>query len=271
MESEIPFGEESNATDYKKHIEYALKLPDQENSIFLARAYHAEIGPGRVLGFNAESFKIVTLAPDVLLHANWGTAVQGSGSYVCGSDLLLAKKDGKWVEVFRDTHSGYSKSGLAHTSSSQLTFSFDSQSRTLLIRRTDSQFDFYEGKVYPLGRQVSIGIEEHNKGLPAFASHYSIVTDWPCKLENGALTWGPGTCFLELGPQPFPTLEVVTFLRISSQIPSIQDSTDEDIATSIRKLNSQFGDSGVYWGTVRIKNDLPKYEENRLHRYRMDS
>ena len=271
VQKEIPVDDEPLAKEYSKHVEYALKIENQEEGIFLARAYHGDSAMYRTLGFDSESFKLVALAPDVLLHATWSTARQGNGANTCESDLLLAKTNGIWTEVFRDTHDGYSKAGLAHTRSTKLRFSFDAESRAMIVEKSITTFDYWEGEPHLFGRQVAIGTEEANKDAPVYASQTSLVEEWPCTLGDGELKWGAGSRHLTLGSGPFKLQNVVRFLKTGSNIEELAALDDETLSTRIRALNPHFGTSDMCWGIIRFGIDVPRYVENRGHLYWMSN
>jgi hypothetical protein len=271
VQKEIPADDERLAKDYSMHVEYSLKIESQEDEIFLARAYHGDSAGYRTLGFDTKSFKLVTLSPDVLLHATWSTARQGNGANTCESDLLLAKTNGKWKVVFRDTHDGYYKAGLPHTESTKLSFSFDAESRALIVEKSFSKFDYWEGEPDIFARQVAIGIEDDNKDAPVYASSYSLVEEWLCALGEGELRWGVGSRHLMLNSGPFKLRDVVRFLRERTNVDETKAMTVEELSSRIRTLNPHFGTSDLCWGVVRIGIDVPRYVENHGHLYWMSN
>ncbi len=271
LQEEIPLGDDPLGEDYDRHMEYALQLENQEETIFLARAFHRESPIERVLGFAIESFKLATLSPDLLLHASWSTTHLAGGANICESDLLLAKANGKWVEVFRDTHDGQYKAGLSHTSYWSFRFSFDAPSRALIVEKNFTQSDYWEGEPNLFARQVAIGIEEDNKDAPVYGSSYTLVEEWLCTLGEGELKWGAGSRYLTLHSGPFRLADVITFLRTQISIDGIGAMNEKELSTRIRTLNPHFGTSDICWGNVRFDIDLPRYVENHGHRYRMST
>jgi HEAT repeat protein len=222
------------------------------------RFYLADL-TGQYCGFEKTSLHLRWVKPEELLELTWETIPQGSNDNIADGILLLARRDGAWVELFRNYGEGFAGS-CGSASDGDYSFAFSPYLNELRFRIDRMRTEYGIGIV---GVPGSL----YNESLSPDIEPYGFITtnrafwEWPCTLPEG-LTIGSGTRWLNAGDWQYP---LESLEGISEQKGPWPDSPLLTQGTALppadlRLLNPELRDRQYWTGKIVVHRALPPYE-----------
>jgi HEAT repeat protein len=251
------------------HYEYSLHAKESGDTIFLGR-FREDISSSTYkedVGFSEGTLNFTWLEQSRFVHVSWGTCPMGQGTNTTQTHLLLAKHEGHWKQVFRDTQDAYAR----HWTLKYYEFKYDTASAILTVLEDDCSNAIKE-------EYKEIDENKSDKDANAVLSSHEVtlLTEWRFKLETGRLEYVGGKKYFDLDERDVlaghteEDERTIHAYDIHEVAKLLTPESPEATVEMLRELNPGMKSSDMCWGLVLFDANVKWRGADEKHYYMMD-